>query len=186
MTDPLLIEEIEALIQQQRHRDIESGAPLPGPLDSARLTELERYLGFPVPDELREWLARHNGALVGPGGVFGYRAYTPSLDIATRLDRLPKWKTRRWIPVAGDGSGDYYLIDAGHEFREDDAVYFVDQADFDRPDYLVASGLWTFLLGLLRKELGLEPQWPFEENLVLRLDPRLSLGPAELLPWRVA
>ncbi len=93
----------------------------------------------------------------------------------------PHWRSNGWLPVAGDGSGNYYVLTtaplAGF-------VAFVDTADDPtRLDYLAATTLWQFLLFLFQRELG-QPGWPFDPRTVLAEDPDLVQAPTELLPWR--
>jgi hypothetical protein len=81
---------------------------------------------------------------------------------------MPERRDRGWVPVANDGSGDHYVVDAGSG-----TVYFVDQADYDVAAYAAASGLPAFLEFLLEGELG-ERRWPFDASYVLDRDPALA------------
>jgi hypothetical protein len=79
------------------------------------LGDLERRLASPLPSSLTTWLLMLNGDTIGEGGVFGARPDEPSLDIAhVRQIFRDEWAAKPWLPVASDGSGNYYvLIDGG-------------------------------------------------------------------------
>lgn len=62
------------------------------------------------------------------------------------------------------------------------AVAFVDAAEPEAVDYVVASNLWHFLHSLLTRELG-KTGWPFDARTVLKTDPGMSRIPSHLLPW---
>src|SRR4051794_10718631 len=74
------------------------------------LHELEARLSQPLPTALAEWLAIINGDTIGEGGVFGARPDAPDLDIARLRDLHDEWADRNWIPVASDGTGNYYVL----------------------------------------------------------------------------
>lgn len=153
---------------------------------SRQLASLEMAIGRPLPPTLREWLRHCNGAPAGPGGLYGAGLAAGSfLSIEAR--HRPDWP-RGWIPVAGDGCGNDYIVDAGHEYIDTDAVYFWDAYhDFGRPSYVVASDLRLFLMFLLEKDLayGDPHPWPFDSRYLLSRDPDLArVRDASLLPWR--
>jgi hypothetical protein len=77
---------------------------------SQELEGLERRLGRPLPGQLADWLRICRGAAIGPGGFFGNRPDRPSLDIPAYLGLFPEWADKRWLPVAGDGCGNYYVL----------------------------------------------------------------------------
>ena len=81
---------------------------------------------------------------IGPGGVFGQRPDTPDVDMVRRRNLFPGWAELGWLPVAGDGCGNYYVL------VEDGTVGFVDtMKDPDRLDRQVASDLLSFMIELL-------------------------------------
>lgn len=56
-----------------------------------------------------------------------------------------------WIPVAGDGCGNSYILDASRSYIDSDAVFFVDTMEsVDKVSYVAGSGLPYFLTFLLR------------------------------------
>ena len=155
--------------------------PFPGGASEAELADLARRLDIALPDDLATWLRVCKGEAIGPGGVFGARPDRESDDIAAVLALHPRWRTKGWLPVAGDGCGNYYVLFTTHPLAG--FVGFIDTiADPDHLDYLVASNLWQFLLFLFERELG-EPGWPFDARAVLAKDPGLAQAPAELVPW---
>lgn len=160
---------------------------LPGGADPALLTAFEERNGFSVPAELREWLLLYNAPVIGPGGIFGV-GVGQFCDMDAMYDALPFWRESGWVPVAGDGCGDYYVLDSRTAVGETHPIYFVDQACYECPAYIVASGLWQFLRFLLEGEVwraaGRQHYWPWEGEAVLRRDPLLAQyrGPVPF-PW---
>jgi hypothetical protein len=84
------------------------------------LLALERRIDRSLPDQLREFLTVCNGARIGPGGFLGQRPDDPDCDLPTVLALWPGWSPKRWLPVAGDGCGNYYVM------TTDGQVGFVD------------------------------------------------------------
>jgi cell wall assembly regulator SMI1 len=156
------------------------------PPEGATRTELDalqRALGFALPASLRRWLALCNGSIAGPGGLYGARPDDPDLDIAS-IARLwaGEWSDR-WLPIASDGCGDYYVVDASPGAPLPAAVYFIDCSDDpSRFAYGVGSSIPRFLTFLLESELG-DRRWPFNAAHVLARDPELAAIEPGLLPW---
>jgi cell wall assembly regulator SMI1 len=84
--------------------------PMPGGVREASLHDFESWLGYSLPEPMREWLALSNGPFVGPGGTYGIGTGRKSLEIKAYLDANPEWRNRKWIPVAGDGCGNLYVL----------------------------------------------------------------------------
>jgi len=125
-----------------------------------------------------------NGPCVGPGGLFGIGPARTDLDIETCLDLFPAWKKKKWIPIAGDGCGNYYIVPTQQEFGPGNPVLFIDTIwSTESAQFVVASGIGYFLLFLLEKELG-KTGWPFDEQHVALLDPGIKLTCGVALPWR--
>ncbi len=85
-----------------------------------QLANLHERVGRRLPEELVALLSICNGAAIGPGGLFGERPDAPDLDLQSRRDLFPEWEPKGWIPVAGDGCGNYYVL------QTDGRVGFVD------------------------------------------------------------
>jgi hypothetical protein len=155
--------------------------PFPGGASKADLLDLTRRLGTALPNDLASWLRVCKGEAIGPGGVFGARPDRESVDVAATFALHPTWRAKGWLPVAGDGCGNCYVLLTTDPLT--DFVGFIDtMADPDRIDYVVASNLWHFLFFLFRSELG-EQSWPFDAHEVLAKDPGIAKAPATLLPW---
>jgi len=108
------------------------------------IDSLQAKLGCAIPPTLRAWLSVCRRAGIGPGGVFGPRPDRPYLDMAQRRDAFPAWAEQGWLPVAGDGCGNCYVLTA------DSTVSFVDtMKDPGRIDRQVADDLLSFMTGLL-------------------------------------
>jgi hypothetical protein len=152
-----------------------------------QIVALQGQLGFPLPAELRRWLETCNGYTVGPWGFYGANAgnnHKKHLDIGDVVDLHPDWRSSRWIPVASDGCGSTYVLDASGAHGCRDAVYFVDCFSPSELDYAVASSLPRFLTFYLESDLPERPRsWPFDREYVLARDPELASIDAELLPW---
>jgi cell wall assembly regulator SMI1 len=157
------------------------GEKLPGGVDRATIAEAEARLGLAFPDTLRNWLALTNGPCVGPGGVFGVKTEKEFLDLEHVSGWFPGWRVRGWIPIAGDGSGNYYIL---VQINDDWPVCFVDTTrNPDAISFVVASDLAQFLSALFAKEAG-SNGWPFDRALVMARDPRIERFRGILpLPW---
>jgi cell wall assembly regulator SMI1 len=166
------------VIDLLRGADRAPDRPTPGGASEDELDELEARIGATLPPQLRQWLAICKGEAIAPGGVFGVRPDEPALDIGHRLsvhDPL-----RGWLPVAGDGNGDVYVLVTDGPLAG--RVAFIDQADPDEIACIVASDLWLFLRFLLRREAG-ERGWPFDLTMVTAADPGMANVPNGLRPW---
>ncbi len=107
----------------------------------------------------------------------------PALDSLRILADYPQWREERWIPVAGDGCGNYYLLVP--EPGRSCSVCFIDTISSPSElAYLAASDLWHFLTFLLQAE----PEatgWPFNEEFVCGADPEIVACNAAVLPWQI-
>ncbi|MDQ1444266.1 MAG: hypothetical protein QOI20_730 [Acidimicrobiaceae bacterium] len=165
------------------------GAPLPTGASADDVRGFEARTGLTLPGEVVSWLQRVNGALVPPGNVFGLRDAEDFLSIEHYLRIFPDWAGLGWVPIAGDGNGDYWVV-----FRRDAAggaggervwVGFVDaQEGFDAIDQIVAGSVLSFLRFLFEGELADDDRWPYDADYVLARDPELAQAPSDLLPWR--
>ena len=161
--------------------------PSPRPVTGAsdeQLARLRESLGFDPPAVLVDWLRVCNGVIAGPGGLYGAEPPEDFLAIGGVLELHPGWRENRWIPVAGDGTGNQYVLDTTRQHLDHDAVYFVDvMEDPDALGYVAGSSLGRFLHFLLRSDLG-DRRWPFKEEYVSAEDPELlAVEPNILLPW---
>ena len=162
---------------------------LPGGIGDADIEAFAERTGITVPPSLAVWLKTSNGPCVGPGGLFGIRPARENLDIEFRLDLYPQWKEQAWIPVAGDGCGNYYVLVTAQEFGRGWPVLFIDTMESpDKPAYIVASDLWRFLIFLLDQELLREKgfsdtPWPFDREEVTRRDPEIEGFKGVSMPW---
>lgn len=155
--------------------------PFPGGASDQELADLERRLNVALPEDLAHWLRMCRGEPIGPGGVFGACPDDEADDIVARLAPYPRWRANGWLPVAGDGCGNCYVLLTSDVLAG--FVGFVDvMADPDFLDCVVASDLWRFLAFLFTRELG-ESGWPHDPVEVLAKDPGLARATAELLPW---
>lgn len=130
----------------------EPGASFPGGADDAEIADLREAVGVPLPPELEEWLQVCKGDVIGPGGLYGVRQPGGATSIASMLELFPGWRERGWLPVAGDGNGDYYVLLTAGELAGQ--VGFVDQCDYDVLDHVVAGDLWTLVRNLLLADAG--------------------------------
>jgi cell wall assembly regulator SMI1 len=124
--------------------------PFPGGASDQELADLERRLGAPLPAALSDWLRVCKGEAICAGGVFGARPDQDFLDIAAYSALHPQWKGFGWLPVAGDGCGNYYvLMTAGESAGQ---VAFIDtMSDPDTIDHIAGEDLWAFLHSLLTR-----------------------------------
>jgi hypothetical protein len=161
----------------------EPNSAVPPGATSNQLEMLQKRVPFPVPPELLDWLGICNGPVVGPGGLFGIGNVAKHVSIDEILALYPNWKERKWLPVAGDGCGNYYVLVCSAEFGKGNPVVFVDTGvDSRRPQFVVASGLFRFLEQLLLKELG-KSGWPFSREHVMTTDPEIARFWRAGFPW---
>jgi hypothetical protein len=72
--------------------------------------------------------------------------------MVSKLDLYPEWRTLGWLPVAGDGCGNYYVL-AG-----DGTVGFVDTtSDPGSVERQVSGDLLSFMTDLLGAGQALPP-----------------------------
>ena len=152
-------------------------------VDDSAIDAFESRVGMRVPETLRQWLRVISGAAVGPGGLFGIGTQRQSLDIEAYLARYPEWQVQQWLPVAGDGNGNYYVLEAGRMDGRNPVLFVDTHEDPTEPAYIVASELWHFLRFLLRRESG-ESGWPFDRDKVLDADPEIATFDDRPLPWQ--
>ena len=119
---------------------------------ATELAILADQLGRSLPPVLKCWLSVCRGAAIGQGGVFGHRPDDPSHDMVRHLDRHPKWRSLGWLPVAGDGFGNYYVL------AQDGTVGFVDtMLDPGRIEQHVSNDLLSFMTDMLAADQALPP-----------------------------
>jgi SMI1 / KNR4 family (SUKH-1) len=160
---------------------MEPGYVIPTGVREEEIGAFETRTGLKIPTDLAEWLRVSNGPIVGPGGIFGVRPERADMDIEAMYRRYPQWKVQGWIPIAGDGSGNYYATTGGKNAAT--PVFFIDTHDDpDEAAFIVASNVWIFLHFLFRRELG-EKGWPFAADKVLAEDPAIEQYPNLTLPW---
>jgi hypothetical protein len=146
-----------------------------------QIMDAEKSLGITFPEALKQLLGFLNSAPIGPGGVLGIESGRPVLDIRSVLSWYPGWKAHKWVPVAGDGCGNYYVLVNDSNCRT--PVCFVDTGQSpDKLAYVVGSDLWHFLWFLLQHELG-NKQWPFSKAYVTEHDPDITGCRVAPLPW---
>ena len=167
----------------QRKAPAPPGNSLPTGTSDAALQCAESTYGITFPPKLRDWLLTSNGACIGPGGLVGIDASRDSSDLGAILNNYPTWRDKGWIPVAGDGCGNYYVVATQNEFGVGEPVLFVDAHETpDEPAFIAGSDTWFFLKFLLTKELG-KSRWPFSEAEVVTSDPDIISFEDVCLPW---
>ncbi len=114
------------------------------------LAGLEARTGLAIPPEMRDWLQYTNGPCIGPGGLFGIRPNRRSMDIEHYLGLFPAWAERRWLPVAGDGCGNYFVLEC--DVAQSRRVLFVDTHEDPQQGEAAADNLWAFLGNTLEAE----------------------------------
>ncbi len=159
------------------------GYTMPAGASETAFKNFERRTGLQLTAQFRAWLAEINGAMIGPGGLFGVREPSDFLSIEKCLRMYPKWRELGWVPVASDGTGNYWVTAPGPG-RSDGWVAFIDtHLDPDAFERYAASTVFRFLGFLLESELG-NRGWPGNKEYVLARDPGLLSVPEALAPWR--
>ena len=159
------------------------GEPLPRGAPEPLIADWELRNQIRLPPEFRAWLAACNGPCVGPGGVTGIATKRNSQDVDFLLRLHPDWHKQGWVPLAGDGSGNYYVVATKGEFGPGEPVLFIDNMiEENVPAFVVASDSWQFLWFMLKKELG-QSKWPFDRAEVVSEDPAILTFSSVCLPW---
>ncbi len=179
MTQQSDLQSIKALLHGM---PLPPNQPLPAGVTDGALAMAERRLKQTLPRQWKALLRLSNGPCVGPGGLFGIRPALEFLDSEALLESYPHWVASGWIPVAGDGCGNYFVAVPHNGLWP---VVFVEMTvDPTRPAYVVASSILRFVVALLEKEAG-ATGWPFDERTVMASDPGMpALETAFTLPWK--
>jgi cell wall assembly regulator SMI1 len=169
----------ELLTQVQQPPD---DTPAEG-LSESECDAFEQRTGIRLPNDLRQWLGLVNGPCIGPGGLYGIHTRRSHLDMEGFLARFPQWRASKWIPVAGDGCGNHYVVATRHEYGSGDPVLFVDTSTTpDAPSFIVSSDIGHFIVALLEQELG-SKGWPFDKVYVTKADPAICEFYDVPVPW---
>lgn len=160
---------------------------MPSGLAASDIDAFQKRTGLYVPDELRHWLSVTNAPHIGVAWMLGIQTGQSQTDIEAcyRSDGFPVWIDKRWIPIATDGFGNYYVLATRPEDGPGNPVFFVDcvaDPSGATPTYVVASDLWHFLRFYLRAGAG-ETWWPFDRARVLADDPALEGCTTVRRPW---
>jgi cell wall assembly regulator SMI1 len=108
------------------------------------------------------------------------------LDIESYLKQYPLWASTKWVPIAGDGCGNHYVMPTQSEFGPGYPIMFIDVGQaVESPSYLVASDIEHFVVGILQKELG-PSGWPFNRDQVVSFDPRIVTFQGIRFAWEAA
>lgn len=154
-----------------------------GPKGAERsvIENAESRLGISFPQQLRDWLGVCNGALLGPGGLYGVGCEIDEIDIIVLFQQNDFWKQNYLLPIAGDGCGNDYAI---LTCVDSSPVVFIEHSavNRERPQYVVGSDVFHFLRNLFRRELGIS-RWPFNRTEVLLSDPKIQSFKGIPLPW---
>ncbi|SRR5260370_15391812 len=173
---------IEELIDLARRAPAPPGQDLVGASEE-EIDGLESEIGRSLSPASRGWLRAVNGAMLGPGGIFGVRKAKDFLSIRKHLNIYPEWRTKGWIPIASDGVGNYWVVIPQGPDGNPDWVAFIDiHEDPGSIDRYFASSVPRFIKFLLESELG-ERRWPTDRAYDLEHDQALIAAPEEKAPW---
>lgn len=164
------------------------GVHIPAPGGEDEINFVSNYFGGKELNELAVWIMITAGPVAGSQPLIGF-GIEPASDNSHCFDAVlrlfPEWKRRNWVPVAGDGCGNYYIYPLGENLEEQRPIFFVDVMQSKiKPEYVVASHLFHFLTFLLESELGAD-YWPFDKEEVLKRDPNIELVRGLPLPWEI-
>ena len=113
---PTLLGRLAHWLGQHHRRYLEGLAP---GATSEQLASLQNTLGVPLPDDLRELLAWHNGQDDESAGAFEghwYLMSTHEIESAWRelTGNAERGWRREWVPFLEDDRGNYVFLDASH------------------------------------------------------------------------
>lgn len=172
------LEHVRSLIRQGLSREANSHGARAA--DDSLFAEFRARTGLELPDEMVAILRDFNGVRIGAAGLYGVCPDQEFTDIEATYKLFPGWKDCCWIPVGGDGCGNYYVLLGNAPGRP---VGFIDTLeDPNAIAYLVASGYWVFIEFYLGEASG-EELWPFDRDYVLENDPELARCEDAPMPW---
>ena len=140
------------------------------------LDALQARIAIPLPGPVRDWLRLCNGGFFGGEYLMGVRPDRLQIDIERSLELHRSWTQLSWLPVAGDGCGNVWVVDTQYGGASK-PVYFVDNClSSEEAQYVAASDIWHFVRGHLANELLArgETRWPFARERTLAWDPELA------------
>ncbi len=160
----------------------EPGSLLPQGVSEDKVRSFEAQINTRLPLVLRDWLMLTNAPGVGGQYLMGIDA-KPIQDMMRLLNLYPKWLEAGWLPVAGDGLGNFYVVTTKQDFGSGEPVIFLDhEFDTAQPDYIVASAFDIFVKQFVHKEL-VRNRWPFDKSLTLSIDPGIMAFKSISMPW---
>ena len=180
-------EKLEHLI---RTANLPDGESLPKGASEETILQFENRMSIIIPDDFKRILRITNGPLIGPNGFYGIETARKEIDIEYLYYLFPCWRTLGWIPVCGDGCGNYYLIVTTGRYGAGYPVVFVDTTDGeDAPSFIVSSGVIQFGVFILEDEIendldNYDTPWPFDEAYVITHDPEIMNFHGVPLPWQ--
>jgi cell wall assembly regulator SMI1 len=156
---------------------------IPEGVNNDDIMKLEKDIGFPLPETLKQWLTVTNAPCVGTGGFIGISPKRKSLDIYSIYENYPNWKSHQWIPMANDGSGNFYV--AVIDKSEVEAIGFIDTMEnLTHLAFVVASDIIIFIKMFIMMQSG-ERRWPYNKKFVVEKDPcilnKRHIAP---MPWQ--
>lgn len=115
------------------------------------LAEAAQDVGFELPGVFVQWLLFANGCTVTHGGLFGLKSPRPLRDLLPELSFHSHWRSKRLLPVAWDGFGNVYTLDASSTVGG--AVCFFELASSaNEPDHRAAESFEGFLAHFFTEE----------------------------------
>lgn len=147
-----------------------------------------RRWDLPLDGVLREWFEFCNGVSIGPEALYGLEQSEPDLDVDVRRSLGVGWAEAGWVPVAGDGFGNSYVVDmAGKTVQSHQAVIFVEAVDPLEPVYAIASNMWTFVEKYVRRDEPGSSGWEvWDLTSAMRSDPELAdVRGVVPMPWEL-
>lgn len=147
--------------------------PHPG-ITRIESTDYFTNLGIQAPSEYLEWLEVSNGAYVDSQFLTGI-ATGDHLDMEMIYARFPNWVNAGFIPVAGDGLGNFYAIETREKYGSGQPIVFFDHEEsMETPSFIVASRFPIFLAEFIDKETNHDSPWPYSKEAVLQIDPEIE------------
>jgi len=154
------------------------------PATEEMIDTFEAEAAFILPDEVKAWVRFLNGGCLQIGGLYGIRTRDTQFNIEYVWRIFPTWKSRRWIPIADDGCGRYFVLMPEYAVEGRNPICFVDPwKDEETVQYLVASDLWHFIEFAVQCFENGQMGWPLDEKFVVSRDPDVVKCQGVLLPW---
>jgi hypothetical protein len=149
------------------------GIHIPGSATTIDKQAVQTRFGQTQLFELELWLIMTKGPVLISTPILGFgKGQRPvkQFHYEEALENYPEWEELKWVPIASDGCGNYYVFPLTHDYGEYRPVLKILVSESTtEPAYVAASNLLLFLKRLIEAELGGDDD-PFSVKNVRKYD----------------